>query len=239
MTRAAVEAVLFDAAGTLIELREPAGEVYARSARAFGVSLPGWRLEDALRRILAAAPPMVFPGASRAEAARRERDWWRSVVRQTFLAADSTARFSDFDAFFDGLFRSFAGAEHWRARRGALEALDALAALGIARAVVSNFDQRLPGLLDALGIGARLDATVLPVDAGAAKPDRRIFDFALAQLGAPPQRAVFVGDSPERDLAAARAAGLRAIDVASLATLAELPTRLRGAAGSMEREGGP
>jgi putative hydrolase of the HAD superfamily len=201
------------------------------------VSLPGWRIEDALRRTLASAPPMVFPGAGPAQAATRERDWWRSVVRSTFLAADSSSRFPDFDAFFDDLYRVFSRAGSWRCRAGCREALEELSRLGIARAVVSNFDQRLPDLLDDLGLTPLLDATVLPFEVGAAKPDRRIFDFALARLGAAPGRSVFVGDSPDRDLAAARAAGIRAIDVASLATLAELPARLAGLAGANRANG--
>lgn len=221
------DAVLFDAAGTLIELREPAGRTYARCAEPYGVRLPAWRLEDALGRILAAAPPMVFPGQTPAAAAVRERDWWRSVVRQSFLAADSTARFSDFDAFFDALYEHFSSVGCWRLREGCREALDALARLGIARAVVSNFDQRLPALLRELGVAGLLDAVVLPAEAGAAKPDRRIFELALARVGAVPERSVFVGDSPERDLAAAASVGLRAIDVATLATLSDLPARLQ------------
>ena len=234
---AAVAAVLFDAAGTLIELREPAGDTYARCAGAFGVSLPAWRIEDALRRTVAGAPPMVFPGIGRAEAAIRERDWWRRVVRSTFLAADSSARFSDFDACFEELYRIFSRVGSWRCRAGCREALEELYRHGIARAVVSNFDHRLPALLEGLGLASLLDATVLPFEVGAAKPDRRIFEFALARLGVTPDRSVFVGDSPDRDLAAARAVGIRAIDVASLATLGELPGRLPGLVGTKRLTG--
>ena len=67
---------------------------------------------------------------------------------------------------------------------------------------------------------------VLPSDAGAEKPDPRIFQLALERLGTPAAASIFVGDSTERDVAGARAAGMRAIDVRSLATLCELPDRL-------------
>jgi len=94
--------------------------------------------------------------------------------------------------------------------------------------VVSNFDRRLPALLEGLGIGACFDAIVLPSDAGVEKPDPRIFAFALERLRVSAAEAVYVGDSPTRDLSGARRAGMRAIDVATLATLAEIPDRLWG-----------
>jgi putative hydrolase of the HAD superfamily len=219
-------AVLFDAAGTLIELREPIGETYGRLAEDFGVKLPAWRISEAFGRILRRAEPMVFPGEAPERIAQLERDWWRGVVRSTFLATDGTARFSDFGAYFDRLYRHYTDAECWRARPGALEVLGAIREQGLATAVVSNFDQRLPGILAGLGMAALVDAIVLPAEAGAAKPDPRIFAFALDKIGALAGESVFVGDDGQRDLAGARRAGLYAIDVARLATLAELPNRL-------------
>jgi putative hydrolase of the HAD superfamily len=43
---------------------------------------------------------------------------------------------------------------------------------------------------------------------GVWKPDREIFERALARGEARPEEAVYVGDSPEHDMAGARAAGL-------------------------------
>lgn len=227
MGEAGIRAVLFDATGTLIALRERVGETYARVGRAHGVEIAPWRLEDAFARVWRRAPPLVFPGVPHAEVAAHERAWWREVVRQTFLAADSARRPRDLDACFAELFDHFAGAGAWRARPGALAALRALRAEGRATAVVSNFDGRLRGILDELGMGALLDAVVLPADAGAAKPDPAIFALALARLGVPASAALFVGDDARRDLAGARAAGLRAVDASSLATLEDLPALLR------------
>jgi putative hydrolase of the HAD superfamily len=223
---APLRAVLFDAAGTLIETAEPVGATYARFARAQGVELGAARLGDAFRRILAQAPPMAFAGEGPAGVAAAERDWWRQIVRGTFRASDATAQLADFEACFTGLWEHFAGSAAWRCRAGAEAALAALRAAGLATALVSNFDQRLPGILEGLGLGEAFDVVVLPADAGAAKPDPRIFELALARLGIAAAQAVYVGDDAEQDLRAARRAGLRAIDVASLATLAELPDLL-------------
>ena len=75
---------------------------------------------------------------------------------------------------------------------------------------------------------------MLPADVGAAKPDRRIFALALARLDVPASEALYVGDDEDRDVAGARAAGLEAIDVRSLATLSQLPARVNTAPGAQE-----
>lgn len=46
---------------------------------------------------------------------------------------------------------------------------------------------------------------------GIHKPDCRIFQRALGRLNASPDRAVFVGDHPEVDVAGARAVGMQAV----------------------------
>ena len=221
-----VSAVLFDAAGTLIELREPVGETYARLARPFGVELPAWRITDAFGRIHRRAPPMVFPDAAPEEVERAERRWWQEIVRETFLATDGTLRFSDFDAYFESLYRTFARPESWRRVAGSRQALAALRAQGLVTGIVSNFDQRLPAILEGLDLAAFFDVVVLPASVGAAKPDARIFQVALERLAKHAAETVYVGDDREHDLEGARAAGLRAIDAGALATLAELPRRV-------------
>jgi putative hydrolase of the HAD superfamily len=215
-------AVLFDAAGTLIELIEPVGETYARHAARQGLSISVWRLTDAFARAFRQEPLPVTPHTHAPERRELEREWWRNVVRRTFLAADSEQRPADFDALFAGLWDAYSTTAMWCARDGARELLDRLHADGLRTAVVSNFDTRLLGLLADLDLESRLDAIVLGSDAGAAKPAPKIFRFALERLQIPAEHAVFVGDDPERDLAGARAAGLRAIDVTALATLTEL-----------------
>jgi putative hydrolase of the HAD superfamily len=217
-----IRLVAFDAAGTLIHLREPVGETYARMARSQGVTLPPWRLEDAFRRVLAAAPPMVFRGPDRNA---RERGWWRERVRACFRAADQTTRFPDFEGFFAALFDHYATPHAWEAAPGAAGALEALRAGGRKVAIASNFDHRLPGVLAGLGLGA-LDAVLLPGELGVAKPDPGFFEAVSERLGVGPKDALYVGNDPVDDLEPARRAGWRAIDVASLATLAELAARI-------------
>ena len=224
--RRIILAVVFDVVGTLLLPREAVGETYARLAREHGVALPPARLGDAFSRVFAAAKPNVHPGATLASAAERERDWWRDRVRETFRAADGMARFDDFDAFFARVFSHYAAAAAWRVLPGVEAGLDALAARGLRLGVLSNFDQRLRGLLPALGLHERFEVVTLPADAGAAKPEAAIFDVCLKRFGLAAPRVLYVGDRAVEDVAAARTAGLHALDVGSLPDLSALPAAI-------------
>ena len=218
-----LQAVIFDVAGTLIALRESVGTTYARFATRYGVYGPAGRLDEAFARVLAAAPPNVHPGVTLREAAELERRWWWERVRETFRAADGSALIEGFDAFFAEVYLHYAGAAAWQVLPGAETALDVLAERDYALAVLSSFDQRLRPLLRELGLHHRFDAITLPADAGAAKPDRAIFDVCLKRLGLGSFQCVYVGDHALLDVKASRAVGMRAIAVNTLPDLAALP----------------
>ena len=80
-------------------------------------------------------------------------------------------------------------------------------------ALISNFDHppHVHQLLDELALRPFFDAVVVSGDVGVKKPDPAIFAPALEQTGLATDEALFVGDSPEDDIAGAKAAGLRPI----------------------------
>ncbi len=199
---ARVDALLLDAAGTVLELREPAASVYVRIAAHYGTPRPLANVARALANARIAPPPL--DGVPLADVPAREREGWRAIAREALgdEAADGPC--------FDAIFAAFARADAWLVVAGVRAALAAARARGVRIAIVSNMDARLPALLDALGLAALLDAIVLPSNCGLAKPDPRIFRLALARLGAHPETAVYVGDREADCVAAARAAGLRA-----------------------------
>ena len=96
---------------------------------------------------------MVCTASDRRQVEECERAWWRTVVRSVFDVADATPQFDDFERFFERLFAHFATAAAWCCADGAAPALAALRARGLHVGMVSNFDHRLPPLLDALGQG--------------------------------------------------------------------------------------
>jgi len=74
-------------------------------------------------------------------------------------------------------------------------------------AIVSNAWPHARARLAADGVAGMVDAVVLSCETGVAKRGRRIFELALARLGAEPGCALFVDDTPSH-VAAAQALGI-------------------------------
>ena len=62
-----------------------------------------------------------------------------------------------------------------------------------------------------LGLARVVDFLVTSEEAGAEKPDKRLFDLCAQKAGTVPERCVFVGDSLANDAAAAQAAGMQGV----------------------------
>jgi putative hydrolase of the HAD superfamily len=71
------------------------------------------------------------------------------------------------------------------------------------------------GELHSVGLGGYFDPVVVSGDHGYRKPDRRLFERALAGLGVAAEHAVYVGNDMHRDVYGARAAGMRTVLFAS------------------------
>ncbi|MFC4907092.1 HAD family hydrolase [Actinomadura gamaensis] len=65
--------------------------------------------------------------------------------------------------------------------------------------------------LAATGLAPLFRVAIASGEHGFHKPDPRLFAMALRRLGVPPEQAVYVGDSPDRDMRGARAAGVRPV----------------------------
>lgn len=65
--------------------------------------------------------------------------------------------------------------------------------------------------IDLLAIEHLFDFTLISESTGYWKPDPRIFELALELAGVPAHLAVYIGDSPDHDVAGAQAAGIPAV----------------------------
>ena len=92
-----MEAVLLDAAGTLIRPSEPVGETYAAVARRYGAELEADKLTQVFRKVFSDMPDLAFEWASMGELRRLERDWWRELVHR--VVAWTGSSIDDFDPF--------------------------------------------------------------------------------------------------------------------------------------------
>jgi len=100
---------------------------------------------------------------------------------------------------------------HWRPVEGASELLAALHGRVSTGVVTNNVAAEQRQKIAACGFGPLLDAVVISEEAGATKPDPRIFRMALDQLGCEAGETVMIGDAWDTDITGARAASIRPI----------------------------
>jgi putative hydrolase of the HAD superfamily len=204
----AIEAVYFDAAGTLIKPARRVGESYAAFANKYGKKVAPGDLFERFHVCFERAPRLAFPDATPDQINHLERDWWKNLVRQVF---EPFGRFDEFNDYFAELFDYFAAPSAWALFPEVVDTLAALRQRGVKLAVISNFDSRLVGILTGLGIGWYFSDVFVSSRIGYAKPDRRIFDLALSRHGLTAKDVIHVGDSQTNDLEGARNAGLNAL----------------------------
>ena len=218
-----IKAVFFDAVGTLLFLPESVGQNYALVGQQIGLQLDRTELD---RAFLAAWKSMPTRQPIAGPRPNDDKDWWRALV--DIMLKDVAPRLGELDRdnFFEVAYEHFAEAGVWELYPDVLDVLRALHdrfCLG----VVSNFDGRLRLILEHLGIARFFRHIFVSSELGADKPDPEIFRRALRFTGFSPNEVVHVGDDPERDWAAAAAAGLKVFELdRSRNSLADLREQL-------------
>lgn len=198
------EAVFLDALGTVLDLDSPV----ERLAAELGLE-PDRRVGAAMRREMDYYREHAHEGAD-------ERSLAELRARCAALLAS--------DLGIEVSVERMMAAIRFVAYPDAAPALAALRGRGLRLVCVSNWDVSLPEVLERSGLGGAFDGVVTSAGSGARKPDPAIFEPALEIAGCERERALHVGDTRDEDLAAAEAAGIRALlidregdgDIASL-----------------------
>jgi len=202
------KAVFFDAAGTLFTSVRPIGQSYALFAKNYGMDVSERELAQRFRICHSSSPPLAFAGVEGHRLKELERNWWKELVQNVFAPFGP---FEKFDEYFSDLFEYFSRSEAWSLLDNTRETLSTLRKRGFILSVISNFDSRLFGILDGLGIASHFDSVLISSQVGYAKPDVGIFQAALTRHKLSPEETLFVGDTPEADVAGAKAAGIKGI----------------------------
>jgi putative hydrolase of the HAD superfamily len=199
-----IEAISFDAVGTLFELTKTVGDHYAYVGREIGIDLDVQSLERAFH---AAWKQMPRRAAIDGPRENDDKGWWRELVDLVLDQVAPSLSELDRDNFFEIAYEHFAEAGVWELYpdvRGVLEELQPRFKL----AVISNFDGRLRLILQHLGISKFFTSIFVSSELGADKPDPEIYRRALRLMNLKPNEVLHVGDDSERDRRAASAAGL-------------------------------
>jgi putative hydrolase of the HAD superfamily len=200
-----VDAIFFDAVGTLFEVRGSVGAIYSSIAARHGVMTDPAEVETEFRAAFhAKSLEGMAPGPA---GLREEKAWWMDLVRRVFSERMPPGVLC---GYFADVFEAFRGAQAWTIDPGTPMVLERLRSSGYRLAILSNFDSRLFDVLANLGIDSLFEQVIVSWHAGSAKPDPRIFRRALAAMHVPATRALHVGDSLLEDVEGATGAGLHA-----------------------------
>jgi putative hydrolase of the HAD superfamily len=186
MTRA----VFLDALGTLVELEPPWIPLRARVP----TEVSDERLMAALRAEMAYYREHAHEGRDQASLADLRQ-------RCAAIVSEQLGREIKVDELVDAI--------RFDVYPDVQPALTDLRDRGLSLITVSNWDYSLPRVLERCGLDGLLDGTVTSAATGSRKPDAGIFRAALELARSKPDEALHVGDTPEEDVAGARAAGIR------------------------------
>jgi putative hydrolase of the HAD superfamily len=198
-----MRAILLDALGTLLELEQPAPLLVEAIRSEYGVTVGEADAQRAVRAEIAhyrannhragTAPALAQLRLECAEVVRDALGEPLSGIEPAALVPTLLAalRFRPFAEVADTL-------TGWRAA-------------GLELAIVSNWDISLHEVLASGPLSGLIEVVVTSAEAGAVKPDPRLFEVALERLGVPARLALHVGDSFDDDVVGAQAAGIEAV----------------------------
>ena len=230
---AAIDAVLLDAGGVLLDLdyRYLRRLISTRLAPAAGLRVTerGLAAHEALAR--QEIHRQVLEGG-RSSAAWR--DYFHSILGRAGVHEEHR------EGLIDALWEAHQRVGLWTVavERGPRTVRE-LKRRGYRLAVVSNAEGNVARDLDAAGYRGAFGAVIDSHIVGLEKPDPAIFALALERIGVSADRAIFVGDVPAIDVAGARAAGIAPVlldrhdafpdvDAPRISVLEELLSRLPG-----------
>ena len=201
-----VAAALLDVGGTLIECRPSPPEVYARVLSRWGTPVAAEAVAPIFRSVWTEMTQEHPRGLDRYHNLKGDEwAWWGQFLERVIVALAHPAPAA---AVLPELFEAFADPELWHVFPEVPAALGELRARGLRLAVVSNWDSRLPALLERLGLTDRFDAVLVSAIEGVEKPAPEIFLRAARRLGVDPAACLHAGDSPLDDYRGAESAGM-------------------------------
>lgn len=190
-------AISIDVHGTLALPHPSVGAVYHAHAQRHGIACELAELEAGfLPAFRAVYRTWDIPyGRDQDDA----RVFWDAVIDATFAGRSTPALREELFAFF-GTGRC------WRPLPGTHELLEALRATGLPLYAASNFDARVRGILEDLGLTG-FQRLVISAEVGAAKPDPAMLQLVCDDAGCEPTELLHIGDSEREDGGACAALG--------------------------------
>ena len=203
-TKKIVQAIVYDAVGTLIHVQPSVASIYAEVGRRFGT-----RLENEIIRgrfqVAFSRQDRLDEQSSWRTSELRKRQRWRAIVAEVL---DDVA---DADGCFEALFTTFVQPAAWTCDPDADAVLAHWQRRGVRQALASNFDSRLSGVIAEMPALRELDTIIVSSAVGWRKPAPEFFQALADALELPPSAILYIGDDRCNDFDGARRAGMYAL----------------------------
>ncbi len=214
-----ITTITFDAGNTLLYCDPSPAEIYAgalsRNGRPVTADEVGPVFAEAWSDLQKRTPPGIDRYSSQPGG---EKQWWGAFLQEVLSRLNHEA---EWQPLLDELYAAFSNPEVWKLYPETLTTLEAVRDRSLRMAVISNWDRRLPEILDNLELTNWFDTITVSAIEGIEKPAPGIFRRTLERLGAEPGQTLHVGDSPLEDYDGSRAIGMTPVLIDRQGTFAE------------------
>lgn len=205
-----IRLITFDVTQTLLNFKHIPGQNYEKMAAQYGIKADPIKLNKSMQKYFISLsiehPHYGFQTIG-------WKQWWINLVTKTFQDS-TTINNTDASKIANELISKFEKADCWTQTSGSIELLTYLGSRNLPIGVLSNFDPRLPVILQNMKMEQFFKFVLYSYEIGASKPDKRIFEEALKRsgvVGLKPDEAMHIGNSIELDYVGAKEAGWNAI----------------------------
>ena len=179
-------------------------EIYSRTFEAYGIETDATSVGQAFR---AAWAEWAHEGPFEAT----EEASFRRLTELDQLVFDRIGYPNLPEAFFRDVDLAFRERSAFFVFPDVIPALDAMQAVGLRLAVVSNWGWHAPELLQTLELARHFEVMSISARVGYQKPHAAIFEHALELLDVGPEQAIHIGDDPDADVMGARRVGIEPV----------------------------
>jgi putative hydrolase of the HAD superfamily len=201
-----ITTVTFDAGNTLLFCDPSPAEIYSEALSRHGRSVTADEVEPVFAGAWAELQARTPPGIDRySSQPGGEKQWWGAFLRKVLTRLEHDA---EWRTLLEELYAAFSNPAVWKVYPETRSVLEAIHGGGFELAVISNWDRRLPEILDGLDLTRWFSIITVSAIEGIEKPASGIFLRTLERLGVGPEETLHIGDSPLEDYQGSKAVGM-------------------------------